>query len=332
MAALALDLPGVRVMPMARETPRWRRALIDAREALGQAIYGRIIVRELNRASALPDPAARAARYADLRARVRSVQAKQAEAMDAATSGLKVGRAFASGPALSPIEGEGWRGDGVLLYVPGGSFVIERSPHLTALIARIAREAQVNAVVCDYRLAPEHPCPAAVDDVETAFEVLTTRGYAPDRIVMVGESTGGGIALAAAQRLVSRGRAPGGLALLSPWVDCDPDRRDLDAATRMCARLYLDGADPRDPACNPMHGSMRGLPPVAIHANRGDAMFADAHALAARASAAGVAVDLRYWPGRIHVLERHNDPDARRSILDIAAFIGRRLAPVREAA
>jgi monoterpene epsilon-lactone hydrolase len=329
MAALALDLPGVRYVPMARETPRWRRALIDTREALAKTIYAPIIAHELARASRLADPAAR---HAELRARFRAAHARHISLMEAATAGLKVERAFPSGPALSHIAGDGWHGDGVLLYVPGGSFVVERSPHLTALIARIARAAQVNAVVCDYRLAPEHPCPAAVDDVETAFEVLTTRGHAPHRIVLVGESTGGGIALAAAQRLVARGCVPGGLALLSPWIDCDPDRRDLDPATRQCAWLYLHGADPRDPACNPMHASMRGLPPVAVHANRGDVMFADAHAFAARASAAGVRIDLRCWPGRVHVLERHDDPDARRSIAETAAFISRRLAPVREVA
>jgi acetyl esterase/lipase len=250
--------------------------------------------------------------------------------MEAATQGLTVERAFPSGPALSWIEGPDYRDDGILLYVPGGSFLIERSPQFTGLIARIARAAETDAVVCDYRLAPEDPCPAAIEDVEIAFDVLASKGYEPHRIILIAESAGASIALAAAQRLVARGRAPGGIALLSPWLDCNPDRADLDPSSRQCARLYLNGADPGDPALNPMRCTMRGLPPIAIHGNNKDPMFSDAAMLARLAGAAGVHVELRHWPGGLHVLERHDDADARRSIAEIAGFVGRQLVPLRQ--
>jgi epsilon-lactone hydrolase len=332
MTAIALDLAGVSVTAMQRETPLVRHLLREARWQFDRTVWGRVIAFELKRAMAISDPARRVARHAALRERYRRVEARHTSLMDVATAGLRVERACPSGPALSRIDGPDYRDDGVLLYVPGGSFLVERSPQLTGLIARIAREAEINAVICDYRLAPENPCPAAIEDVETAFELLVAKGFAAHRIVMIAESTGGGIALAAAQRLVARGRMPGGIALLSPWIDCDPGSPHLDPVTRQCARLYLNGADPRDPRCNPIHGPMRGLPPISIHANRGDAIFADAEALARRAAAAGVQVELRYWPGRLHVLERHDDADARRSIAEIAGFIDRRLAPLREAA
>lgn len=323
MAAHTLDLPGVAVTAMPRATPVVRHWLLELGVALPWQLGGWLIAAELARAEALASPAARAARYAALRDRFVRHDARGIATMNMATGGMSVERALAQGPALSWIDAPDFDRDTVLLYVPGGSFVVPRSPHFTAMIARIARAAGVRALVCDYRLAPEHPCPAAIDDVETAAEVLMAQGYAADDIVFIAESTGCGIALAAAQRLVARGRVPGGLALLSPWIDCDPARRDIHPVARQCARLYLNGADPRDPAVNPARGSMRGLPPIAIHANRHDPMFADAETLARGAAAAGVTVELRWWPGRTHVPERHDDADARRSIAEIAAFIER---------
>lgn len=331
MSAFALDLPGVHVTPMRRETPALQSLMADARWVIDRELWGRVIAFQLRRSMEITDPAARAARHIYLRQRFRDSQAQHIAKMEVATQGLRVERAYPAGPSLSRIDGPDYRDDGLLLYVPGGSFVVERSPQLTALIARIARAAAINAVICDYRLAPENPCPAAIEDVEIAFDVLAAQGHESHRIILIAESAGASIALAAAQRLVARGQRPGGLVLLSPWVDCDPDRRDLDPSSRQCARLYLNGADPHDPALNPIHGIMRGLPPLAIHGNSSDVMFNDAAELARRTGAAGVPTELRYWPGRLHVLERHDDADARRSIAEIAGFIGRQLVPLRKA-
>jgi monoterpene epsilon-lactone hydrolase len=323
MAARAFDLPGVSVTAMPRLAPLLRHRLLELGVALPWRVGGRLIAAELTRAETVADPAARLARYRALRDRVVRADARHMASLNVAIQGLSVERPVANGRAVSSIDGPGFRDDLILLYVPGGSFVVPRSPHFTAMVARIARAAGARTIVCDYRLAPEHPCPAAIDDVEVAADALMAQGHAPDAIVLVAESTGAGIALAAAQRLVARGMAPGGLAFLSPWIDCDPVREDLHPVARLCARLYLDGADPRDPARNPAYGSMRGLPPIAIHANRHDPMFADSEALARRAAAAGVSVELRWWPGRMHVLERHDHPDSRRSIEALAGFLNR---------
>lgn len=323
MAALALDLPGVEVTAMPRATALARHTLLELSVALPWRLGGRLVANELARAAAIADPAERRDRYHTLRERFVAVDARHIALMNVAIAGLSVERPIAHGPAMSWIDGPGFRRDMVLLYVPGGSFVVPRSPHFTAMIGRIAREAGAKVMICDYRLAPEFPCPAAVDDVETAAELLIARGHAAENIVLVAESTGCGIALAAAQRLVARGRQPAGLAFLSPWIDVDPGRGDIHPVARQCARLYLGSASPRDPSVNPMLGAMRGLPPIAIHANAGNPMFADAEALARRAAAAGVPVELRAWPGRMHVLERHDDADARRSVAELAAFIDR---------
>lgn len=311
---------------MAAETAPWQRWWIDTRTLAFWHIASRIVAYRLARAARIADPDARAERYTMLRDWVARVENKGSSAMATAVHGLLVERPMAIGPELSRVDSPDFRNDAILLYVPGGSFLIPRSPRFTALIARIARAADAPAFVCDYRLAPEHPCPAAVEDIEAAFGELVGRGYTPDRIILIGESTGGGLALAAAQRLVARGIIPGGLALLSPWIDFNPARTDLNPLTRMCAQLYLGAANPIDPANNPSRGSLRGLPPMMIHASRGDPLFPEAQMLAERAAFAAVSVELRHWPGSLHVLERFEDADAQRSIAEVAAFVTRRLA------
>ena len=327
MTATALQPPAsLQIAAMTGETPPWRRGWIDARVMLYWHVASRIAAFRLGRAMRIADPAKRAKRIADLRDWVVQSENDGLSAMATAIQGLAIESPLAAGPALSRVDGPDFRSDAILLYVPGGSFLIPRSPRLTALIARIARAAGTTAYICDYRLAPEHPCPAAVDDIEAAFNELVARGYAPDRIILIGESTGGGLALATAQRLTARGFTPGGLALLSPWIDFDPTRTNINPPTKMCAKLYLGSASPIDPANNPSRGSLRGLPPMMIHASRGDPLFADAQMLAERAAFAGVSAELRHWPGSLHVLERFDDADARRSISEVAAFIARRLA------
>lgn len=331
MAAIALNFPGVAVTEMHRASPIWRAMLDDARWMFSRSVWGRVIAFEIERAMVVADPVLRADRHARLRKRFAASESKHVHLMEVATKGLRVEHALPTGPALSWINGPDFRDDGLLLYVPGGSFLVARSPQFTGMIARIASSAGVNVVICDYRLAPEHPWPAAIEDVELAFDVLGARGIPPHRIIFVAESAGAGIALAAAQRLVARGLKPGGLALLSPWIDCDPDAPHLDPSSRTCARIYLNNANPRAPGVNPMLGQMRGLPPLMIHGNRHDPMFPDAALLARRAGAAGVPTELRHWPGRLHVLERYDTPDARRSIDEIAAFVARQLVPLRKA-
>lgn len=322
--------PAITAIPSLR--PRWARWRHDNPIRAAEWLSGHYAVLRLRRAVAITDPLARVAAYARLRAAYDAVAAGQILSMESATRDLRTERPLAAGPALSRIDGPGFIHDAALFYIPGGSFLVARSPRLTAMIARIARAAGVPAIVCDYRLAPEFPYPAAIDDIEAAIAVVTAQGLAPERIVIVAESAGGALALSALARLRLRGMMPAGLVLLSPWLDLDPARRELHPLTRLCARLYLAGADPHDPRANPAWMAMARLPPMLIHGHRGDSLFGDATRLAERAARAGVAVELHHWPGALHVAERFDTSDSQRSIAEIANFVARQLALRRHAA
>ncbi|WP_369028271.1 alpha/beta hydrolase fold domain-containing protein, partial [Nocardia farcinica] len=124
----------------------------------------------------------------------------------------------------------------------------------------------------DYRLAPEHPFPAGLDDAEAAFlELVESHGYAPGQIAISGDSAGGGLAMATAQRLIARhGYTPAALGLIAPWTDPNeiPDRhRDLVISkpwSRACAAAYLGNGDNADPGYAPLLGELRGLPPTYV--------------------------------------------------------------------
>jgi acetyl esterase/lipase len=186
-----------------------------------------------------------------------------------------------------------------------------------------------------YRLAPEHPCPAAVEDVESVIAGLVDGGA---RVVLLAESAGAAIALAAVQRLRERGVTLAGICLLSPWTDLA--LTGLSFATRsasgqsglrmeflaMCVHLYLQGRSPVDPVASPVYGDLGGLPPLLIHSAKGDAFHDDARSLADRVYRAGSDVTLRIWPGGEHVFEQGFNAQSARAISEVGAFIRARLA------
>lgn len=235
---------------------------------------------------------------------------------------------------LSPVGSD----DGAMLvYVHGGSFIAERSPRLTAMIARIARAARLKTLMVDYRLAPEHPCPAAVEDVCDAVRHLLLQGVAAERIGLVGESAGAAIALSAALRLRDAGSRLGALCLLSPWTDLALTGRSAAARSvtgdspismesmAICAHLYLQGLSPLDPVASPVYGNLRDLPAMLIQTSRTDALHDDACMLAERAHEAGGEVMLRIWSRGSHVFERLFDQQSDRAIADAGAFLRGRL-------
>jgi acetyl esterase/lipase len=235
------------------------------------------------------------------------------------------------------IESDGFADEGLVVYVPGGSFVVGLSPRLTALVARIAKAAATKTCIVEYRLAPEHPCPAAVEDVERAVEDLLARGANARRLVLLAESAGAAIALAAVRRLRDRGVELAGLCLLSPWTDLALTGLSLvtrslssTTGTRMefpaiCSHLYLQGLSPFDPVASPVYGDLGRLPPILVQTSRGDAFHDDARTLADRAYRAGTDVTLRVWPGAEHVCEQAFDGQSTRAIEAAAAFIRARL-------
>lgn len=226
---------------------------------------------------------------------------------------------------------------GVVFYVHGGSFVAERSPRITHLVARFAAAAQARVFAPSYRLAPEHPCPAAVDDIVAAWAWQCETS--PDEpVVALAESAGAAILTAALQRAIAQGLpAPAGLVLLSPWVDLSLQSWSVTAASllgttpytmeslALMARFYLDGRSATDPAASPIFGPFDGFPPTLIHASRGDILYDDAVRLSETMRDAGCDLTVRLWTEETHVWERMQTAKARQSIGLAADFIRRRL-------
>lgn len=195
-----------------------------------------------------------------------------------------------------------------VLYLHGGGYVVGSPASHRNLAAHLALHAEATVYCVDYRLAPEHPYPAALDDAEEAFRALVDKhGLSPDQIAVAGDSAGGGLAVATARRLVDAGLVPSALALLSPWTDPSNEaverRRDMVvnlAWGRQCARLYRGGADPRDPGYAPMHGRLDGLPPTLIHHSRRELLRGQITTFAERLAEAGVPVHVIEHPNLWH--------------------------------
>lgn len=227
--------------------------------------------------------------------------------------------------------------EGVLLYLHGGGYTVCSPKTHRGLVADIAVKAGMRALVIDYRLAPEHPFPAAVEDACKAYRWLLAQGIDPAHITVAGDSAGGGLTLALLISLRDAGDPlPAGAALLSPWTDLAMSgwthvthaRRDpmlsIEGAL-LAARHYLQGASPTDPLASPLYARLDGLPPLFIHVGGNEILLDDSIRLAGLARAAGVPVELKIWPGLPHVFQAFAFlPEARASRAEIAVFLAGR--------
>lgn len=184
-----------------------------------------------------------------------------------------------------------------VLYLHGGGYVVGSARMYRVLAAYLSRATGAVVYTLDYRLAPEHVYPAALDDAVAAFDDLVDReGFAPQRIALAGDSAGGGLAVAAARRLTDVDRRPAALALLSPWTDpCDMDGRERDfvvnrAWGQACGEMYRGDADPCDAGYAPMYSDLAGLPPMLIHRCTRELLANQIGRFSERARAAGVEV------------------------------------------
>ncbi|MEZ4331781.1 MAG: alpha/beta hydrolase [Myxococcota bacterium] len=259
--------------------------------------------------------------------------------------------AFASTPTpadvkIDPVDADGvpafWfvppdaRDDRAILYLHGGGYVMGSVSTHRSLIARLARATGWRCLALDYRLAPEHPFPAAIDDVMAAHRWLQRRGIPPARIVFAGDSAGGGLVLGSLVALRDAGEAlPAAAIALSPLADLeltgDSVARVTDDplvpvdGTRLMAAAYLGaGADPRDPRASPIHADYRGLPPLLLEVGTREVLLDDARRVADRARAAGIPVELFVGEGLTHVWPLHPQlPEAAESIERMARFVAR---------
>jgi acetyl esterase/lipase len=255
-----------------------------------------------------------------------------------APTGVRVERVAAplDGEWLTPNGAAGGAPDGrVLLYLHGGGYCIGSCRSARDLAGRLARAARARAFVPEYRLAPEHRFPAALDDALAAFRGLTRAGVPARRIVAAGESAGGGLALALALALREAGEPlPGGVVAFSPWTDLGmggdsvSSRAHRDpiltlAGEREAALAYLGGRNAREPLASPLFAGLAGLPPVSIHVGSEEILFDDSTRFAEKARAAGVEVSLRVWPGLWHNWQSLASvlPEARHAIEAAAEFV-----------
>lgn len=221
----------------------------------------------------------------------------------------------------------------VMLYTHGGAYVSGSPATHDTIITRLAEQLKIPVMAYDYRLAPEHPYPAALEDAVAAFDYLLGRGYTEKDIVLCGDSAGGGLTLALALKLKELGRPlPGALVLISPWTDltetsdshftnAQADPLISSEELRETALLYAGGEDLRNPFISPLFGDFTGFPPTLIHVGSNEVLLDDSRSLATRMDEMGVEVDIDIYEGMWHVWHMFDVPEARAAIRKIQWFV-----------
>jgi len=224
----------------------------------------------------------------------------------------------------------------VLLYFHGGGYCSGSIRSHRGMVAEAGRAARARTLALAYRLAPEHPFPAALDDAVVAYEFLLGEGYAADKIAIGGDSAGGGLTLATMIRLRERGRPlPACAWLVSPWVNLDMtgasiDSKDADdplihrGYLQELASAYRSGADAKNPLISPVHADLRDLPPMLVQVGSAETLLDDAVAITERLGEADRRVTLEIWPRMIHAwhLWSPRVAEGRGALASAGRFIG----------
>lgn len=226
----------------------------------------------------------------------------------------------------------------VILYLHGGGYIAGSIKTHRNLAARISRVSKARILIIDYRLAPEHIFPAALEDATAAYRwLISTEKITPNNLIVAGDSAGGGLTIACLLKLREMGVAlPAAAICLSPWTDLantgesiknkakidpfvTPEKLEFDA------KQYLGEADPRNPLASPLYANLQGLPPLLIHVGSREILLDDSVRLAERAKAVGVDVKLDIWEDMIHVWHAFAAfaPESREGINQIGEFIKR---------
>jgi epsilon-lactone hydrolase len=221
---------------------------------------------------------------------------------------------------------------GAVLFLHGGAFILGSPVSHRSITGRLAKHTGATIFVPDYRLAPEHAFPAALDDALTSYRALLAQGYAPERIAIAGDSAGGGLALSLCLRLRSEGLAqPACVVVISPWADLTLTRLAPvadDALLRAAwldqgAAAYLQGRPARDPFVSPLLANLAGLPPTLIQEASEEILRDDSRRLTETMSADGVSVIHREFPCMWHDFQLYAGlvPEATQAVAEIAQFI-----------
>jgi len=219
----------------------------------------------------------------------------------------------AAGVKAEWITAPGADRDRAVLYFHGGGYVIGSINTHRALAGSLSRAAKARVLILNYRLAPEHPYPAALDDATAAYRWLLAQGVQAKKIVVAGDSAGGGLTVAALVALRDAGaKLPAAGVCISPWVDLEGTGDSITSKASVdpmvtkdgllqFAGLYLAGKNPRTPLASPLYANLSGLPPLLIQVGTWEIVLDDASRIAERAKKAGVEVTYEPWEGMIHV-------------------------------
>jgi len=232
----------------------------------------------------------------------------------------------------------GARSDRALVYLHGGGYCLGSIATHRALVARIARESGVRVLSVGYRLAPEHPHPAAIEDAVAAYRFVLRHGIAPAHVAFAGDSAGGGLAVAALVAARDAGLPlPAAGACISPWLDLTLSGGSMQAKaakdpmlTPEDLRLFADAYARRElgaPGASPLFADLAGLPPLLLQVGSAEVLLDDSTRFAAAARRAGVEVSLRVWDDMIHVWHAFADllPEGAQAVRQLAAFLAKRL-------
>ena len=253
--------------------------------------------------------------------------------------GLAVTSTTLGGVRCDWLTPRGARTDRAILYFHGGGYVGGSARSMRALAAWVAASAGTRVCAVEYRLAPEHPFPAALDDAMAVYGAVLAAGVPAAKLGLLGDSAGGGLAVAAMLAARDRGLpCPAAAALISPWLDLPATggSRDANAASddvlalRHGAALvaaYAGTHDPAHPYLSPLRGDLRGLPPMLVQVSTSEILLDDALALEGPGRAAGVEVTCDRWVGLPHDWQAAVPfaPEARAAVRALGAFLDARL-------
>jgi epsilon-lactone hydrolase len=251
--------------------------------------------------------------------------------------GIKVDKIIAGGVRAEWLVPSGLSNPRVVLYLHGGSYICGSPDSHRSLAGNIAIASQARTLVIDYRLAPEHPHPAAVEDAVAAYRWLLDNQVDPRHIAVAGDSAGGGLVLALLVSLRDKDiPLPAAGICLSPWTDLafTGESWNGKAAVDLIifrykelefARMYLGGLDPRTPLASPLYADLKGLPPLLVQVGTDEVLLSDSVRLVDRARQAGVDAVIEEWEKMQHVWQFAAAfiPEGRRAIARIGEFIDR---------
>ena len=230
--------------------------------------------------------------------------------------------------------------DKLLLYWHGGAYIVGSCASHRPCVSHIAREAGVKALIPEYRLAPEHPFPAAVEDSVAVYRALLERGYDPANIVVAGDSAGGGLAVAMMLSLRHAGvPLPAGAGLLSPWLDLTGQGESMETRKDQdpwfdpehlphITKYYCDDSEPKNQLVSPVFANVAGFPQTLIQVGDDELLLSDSERLAELMREAGAGVELDVWHGMWHVWQMFIGfmPESRTAVKKLAEFVRSSLA------